>query len=122
MGTRQNQGWLRLPVLLTFALLGACGDDDEAAPGGINLDAGLGADAGSQIDGGGTLLDATIGADTGTGADAGSTDNCKGANDCYSCKPTTNVQLLNSCYEGCQPFDNTKRLPGYEPGKLPPLP
>jgi hypothetical protein len=59
--------------------------------------------------------------EAGTDAGAAPTGECKGVNGCYSCAPKTNVQLLNACATGCVPFDNAKRLPGYQPGKLPPL-
>ncbi len=125
MGTRHTQDRMRLrTALLAFALLAACGDDTDNVPSnGINLDASTLDGATPTTDAGGTLLDAALGADAGVVVDAGSGASCQGANGCYSCKPTTSVQLLNACAEGCQPFDNTKRLPaGYVPGQLPPLP
>jgi hypothetical protein len=95
-------------ALLTLGLMG-CGSDEESAPtGGPNL----------ILDGGVPRLD---GGDPTGLADGGLTGPCRGQNGCFSCKPANNTELLNACAEGCQPFDNAKRLPGYQPGKLPQL-
>jgi len=107
MGTRFHT-WAALLALGIFST--ACGSDDESAPsGGPNL----------GIDGSVPRLDA--GDPTGLADGGVPTGECKGQNGCYACKPANSVQLLNSCAEGCQAFDNAKRLPGYQPGKLPPL-
>jgi hypothetical protein len=128
MGTLNNS-----KVATTLAALGlmasvvACGDDSgEKGPSGgpsINLDSGVPAiDSGAGPD-----ATTNTGTDGATAVDSGTqvvnTGDCKGANGCYSCKPTptiTNVQLLNTCATGCREFDNTKRLPGFA-GTLPPL-
>ena len=106
---------IRTPALLAigFALLG-CGDDGEAGPSGPSID----------LDGGGiTPLDATSSSDaTQAVSDAGApSGECRGPSGCYSCAPKTNAELLNACAEGCRPFNNAQRLPGFQPGKLPPL-
>lgn len=99
-----------LPLTLGLFALGCGGDDGESEPsGGPNL----------GIDGSVPRLDG--GTDPTGQVDGGVTGDCKGANGCFACKPADNLQHLNSCAEGCQPFDNTKRLPGYQPGQLPPL-
>jgi hypothetical protein len=126
----------KLLTTLTALALGvsaaACGDDSgEKGPTGgpsINLDSGvpaidsgLGNDATTNpVGNDGSVV---VGADTGTPVVVNPGD-CKGANGCYSCKPTptiTSPQLLNTCATGCREFDNTKRLPGGFNGTLPPL-
>lgn len=113
MRTRSNGlSWLWLSLLTA-----ACGGDDEVAPTtpDLRIDGGPAASAG---------IDAGTQPTGSTGADAGAATGgeCKGANGCFACKPATSLQLLNACAEGCRPFDNAKRLPGFEPGKpLPPL-
>jgi len=90
-------------VLLALALIvAACGGDDESTPtGGPNL---------GGIDGG--VL---------PGGDGGVDVRASGA--CFSGKPVDNLQHLNACAQGCQAFDNQKRLPGFVPGQpLPALP
>lgn len=131
MGTLNNREFLTTLVALALGVsAAACGDDSgEKGPGSpsINLDSGVPA------------IDSGVGSDatTGTGGNDGSTvggdsgapvvvnpGDCKGANGCYSCKPTptiTNAQLLNTCATGCREFDNTTRLPGGFNGTLPPL-
>jgi len=125
MGTLNNR-----QLLATLALglsLVACGDDGEKGPSGgpsINLDSGV-----PKLDSG-LGNDATVspGTDGSVLVDSGvppvvNTGDCKGANGCYSCKPTptiTNAQLLNTCFTGCREFDNAKRIPGFT-GTLPPL-
>ena len=70
----------------------------------------------------GVPLDGSLNPQNDAAADAGlPSGECKGQNGCYSCKPTTSVQLLNACATGCVPFDNAKKLPNYRPGQLPPL-
>lgn len=90
-------------VLLALSLTAAAcgGDDGEAAPsGGPNL----------GVDGGVTVVDAGNG-DAGTAA-------------CFNGKPAASVEFLNKCADGCQPFDNAKRLPvSFKAGQpLPALP
>lgn len=96
-------------ALLALGLaLAGCSDDGEAAPTPSlpNLDAGLpGVD--SSVPQG----------DAGTSGDAGPSSP---GQTCFSGKPSTNTQFLNACATGCRPFADT-RLPGYQPGKLPPL-
>lgn len=109
---------LRISALLAIAsALVACGDDAEKGPTGqvgINLDGGFS-----------PIIDAGLNPDAGAQpqADGGPqqpTGDCKGTNGCYSCKPTKNEEFLNACAQGCVPFDNAARLPGYQAGK--PLP
>ena len=129
MGTLNKR---QLVSTLVGLLLGvsaaACGDDSgEKGPSGgpsinldsgvASLDSGLGSDATTSTGGDG----ATVLVDSGT--PVVNTGDCKGANGCYSCKPTptiTSAQLLNTCSTGCREFDNTKRIPGFA-GTLPPL-
>ena len=90
-------------VLLALSLTAAAcgGDDGEAAPtGGPNLGG----------DGGVIVVDAG-------GSDAGTAS-------CFNGKPAESLQFLNKCAEGCQPFDNAKRLPtSFKAGQpLPALP
>ena len=57
-------------------------------------------------------------------SDAGSQDagpNCTGANGCYSCTPTTYVQLVNAC-TNAQSVTKNPTLPLLSDGGLPPLP
>jgi len=110
MGTRNNKLW-QLAALSIALLAVGCGDDDEAGPSGpiLTIDSGT-----PSLDGSLQTPDAAVDA-------AAPSGECRGANGCYSCKPASNVQLLNACATGCVPFDNSKRLPGYQPGKLPPL-
>jgi hypothetical protein len=130
MGTLNNRQLLTaLAALALGVTASACGDDSgEKGPSdhpSINLDSGVPAiDSGLGGNDGATT---TIGNDGSTLVDSGappvSTGDCKGANGCYSCKPTattTSVQLLNTCSTGCREFDNTKRIPGFT-GTLPPL-
>jgi hypothetical protein len=128
MGTLNNRQLLAALALgLSFA---ACGDDGEKGPSGgpsINLDggvpalidSGLGKDATSVVPG----TDGAAVVDSGVVVPPVNTGDCKGANGCYSCKPTptiTSPQLLNTCSTGCREFDNAKRIPGFT-GTLPPL-
>jgi len=109
MTTRKTQHWTYALFALGLAMAGCSDDGGDPAPSGgpsLNLDSGVG-----QLDSG-----VTPQADAGTDA-GGST----GPNGCFQGKPTTNTQLLNACAQGCQPFDNATKLPGYQPGKLPPL-
>jgi hypothetical protein len=130
MGTLNNKRWQLLRTTLATLALGltaaACGDDDgERSPGGgtnINLDAG----GNNPIDGG-IGLDATVNTGSDGGSDGAvqqpSNSDCKGANGCYSCKPsatTTSPELLNSCATGCVPFDNKARIQNFT-GTLPRL-
>lgn len=127
MGTLNYRQLLATLALgLSFA---ACGDDGENKPSdrpSINLDSGvptidsgLGKDATSVVPG----SDGATVADGGVVPPPVNTGDCKGANGCYSCKPTptiTSAQLLNSCSTGCREFDNATRIPGFT-GTLPPL-
>ncbi|MET0344218.1 MAG: hypothetical protein ABW252_24595 [Polyangiales bacterium] len=90
----------RLVLLALGLTVAACGGDDESAPtGGPSL----------GIDGG--VVDAGAGGDAGAAA-------------CFQGKPVDNLQHLNKCATGCQPFDNGKRLPvSFKAGQpLPALP
>jgi len=129
MGTLNNRQLLATLALgLSFA---ACGDDGEKGPSGgasINLDSGVPGAIDSGIGKDATTV--VPGADGATVVDSGvvvvppvNTGDCKGANGCYSCKPTptiTSAQLLNTCSTGCREFDNAKRIPGFTL-PLPPL-
>jgi hypothetical protein len=108
---------------------GGSGGSQSAGTGakaGTGGKAGTGAKAGT----GGSVGKAGAGGKAGTGAsgsggssdvDAGPGD-CKGAMDCYSCKPTKNDEFLNHCTEAtCNPFDNSK-LTKLKNGNLPPIP
>lgn len=73
---------------LSVAAAACGGDDGEAAPtGGPSL----------RVDGGVTVAD-------GGGSDGGTPG-------CFAGTPAENLQFLNKCADGCQPFDNAKRLP-----------
>lgn len=96
---------LRWTTFALFALgLLACGSDDESIPSGPNL----------GVDGGIPRLD---GGDPTGLTDGGAPGTCRS----QIGRGASNTDLLNACAEGCQPFDNAKRLPGYQAGKLPPL-
>lgn len=99
---------MRTRLLTVFVLVGAsltaCGGDEENGPSGgpsLGIDGGI-----PRLDGGDP-----------TGLTDGGSGTCKS----QVGKQASNTDLLNACAEGCQPFDNAKRLPGYQPGKLPPL-
>lgn len=115
MGTRKYDA--KRFALLALALpLFACGDDSDPAPTGPGL----------VLDSGIPNLDSSVTPQpdaTTPGNDAGAANgDCKGANGCFSCKPSTNEQLLNACATGCVTFDNATRLPANaQPGRLPPL-
>jgi hypothetical protein len=49
---------------------------------------------------------------------------CRGANGCFQCTPTTDIQFASACSDAaCQPFDNRTRLKNLRPdGGLLPLP
>lgn len=116
MGTRSKLtlAWLALTLSVT-----ACEDSkgEEAPP--------------TRPDGGGLTdeEDADVEEDSGepTG-DAGTEPgdggaNCRGKDGCYSCTPTTNLELLNSCAEGCRKFDDKSYPTSWKPGQtLPALP
>jgi hypothetical protein len=113
----------------------------DSAVADVAVDAASDASASDATAGDTTLADATTASDA-TAADtaaedmgsAGDTDdaadsvdaapNCAGIGGCWSCKPTTSVQLLNLCTSNsCAPFDNKARLPLLPAtGQLPPLP
>lgn len=114
---------------LLCALLAACGDGkDEATPprdsGGPGFtdedaDVVVETDGGEELDGG-TDTDAAVDSDAAQDSDAGS---CSGKDGCYSCKPETNLQLLNSCADGCRKFDVKSYPSDWKPGQpLPALP
>lgn len=110
MGTRMNGSLLK--ALLLGSMLAACGEDEEdpvPTTPVLPLDAAV-----PPLDANQPAADAAPDA-------AAPTGQCSGANGCFSCKPSNNRELLNACASGCVPFDNTKRLPGFVPGRLPPL-
>jgi hypothetical protein len=109
MGTRMN-GSLQKALLLGWVLAGCGEDEEDPVPTGpvLPIDAAVPIDANQPTADGAT--DASV-----------PTGQCTGPNGCFSCRPTSNRELLNTCASGCVPFDNTKRLPGYVPGRLPPL-
>jgi hypothetical protein len=119
----------RALVLLALGLsASACGDDTEKGPTGNSIvdgsvftpsiDAGTPSQPGPST---GNQGDATTPTTPVTGIDSGAPSaDCKGTNGCYSCKPATSAQFLNACAEGCQKFDNSKRIPGFT-GTLPPI-
>jgi hypothetical protein len=126
MDTRKTN--LTTYALLAIALAAVgCSDDSERAPSGpsFNLDGGI---QPAPLDSGttGPVVPGTGAPDSGPTpvADGGTTPvtTTPTATNCFQGKATSNEQLLNACAEGCQKFDNLKRLPaGYAPGKLPPL-
>jgi len=124
----RTRNTLKLGFLLPFALAlaAACGDGEkekappaDSGPGFTDEDADVAPDSGEELDGG-VEVDAEV--DT----DAAQTDaaiSCTGKDGCYSCKPETNEQLLNSCAEGCRKFDVKSYPSSWKPGQaLPALP
>jgi hypothetical protein len=57
-------------------------------------------------------------------AEADAAEPCRGANGCFQCVPTTDIQFASACTDaGCKPFDNRTRLKNLRPdGGLLPLP
>jgi hypothetical protein len=57
--------------------------------------------------------------DGGTTSGDGQTSDCNVSTDggqCYPCTPTTNDQLQNACTTStCVPFDDTTRIPNFDP-------
>lgn len=105
---------LTASLAFTLSLSTGCGDDDDFGP----PDSGPRRDAGT--DSGGDLPDGEVPPDAG---DAGG-DECRGADGCWSCAPTTEEHLLNACTElSGIVFDNRARITILrEDGSLPPLP
>jgi hypothetical protein len=66
----------------------------------------------------------TVEADTPDAPAEADVQPCRGANGCFQCTPTTDIQFASACSDAaCQPFDNRTRLKNLRPdGGLLPLP
>lgn len=106
------RGFSTIAIALSLAIAPGCGDDDDTfgpPDGGPRRDAGTDAGEGPP--------------DGEVPPDAGG-DECRGADGCWSCAPTTEEHLLNACTDFVGiPFDNRARITILRPdGSLPPLP
>lgn len=91
------------------------------AAGGTDAQAASDAAAPDAVSDAGQTDDASASTDATAGSDAVS---CEGPGGCWSCAPTTSLQILNQCNDLVSvPFDNKARLPLLPAdGKLPPVP
>jgi hypothetical protein len=119
MKTRLSIRWatLLLSALATVVTAAACGSSTGAGGAGTG---------GTVIVGSSSSSSTSTTSSSSTGAGTGGSTSCTNAaqNDCYSCTPTTNTELLNACNgQVCVPYDNSiNNLPMLTAdGGLPPI-